>query len=590
MPPPSALEVEAATDIQAATFIERFSINGVSARRSKALAVSTGLATFASSDMFKSPGHGKPKAKRWDHILTQESKSREASSLKTASQLLKTPGLISLGGGLPSSTVFPFEYIEVKVPQPPSFSEHQTKDSGVLVRSGKHDAAEGKSIYDIHIAFNYGQATGSAQLLRFVTEHQEIVHHPPYQDWQCTLTVGSTSALEMALRTFCNRGDYLLTEEYSFCTALEIAAPLGVKCVGIKMDAEGLLPSRLDDILSSWSDSERGARKPFLLYTVPTGQNPTGATQGARRRRDIYAVAQKHELYILEDEPYYFLQMQPYTAPNAPDVPPPSSHEAFLEALVPSMLSMDIDGRVLRMDSFSKVIAPGMRTGWITASAQIVERFVRYSEVSTQMASGVSQLVLFKLLDETWGHAGYLDWLIWMRLEYTRKRDNIVDACERHLPKEVASWIAPEAGMFHWVKVDWGKHPLIKEGKELGLLELEEKIWRACVDKGVLTAKGSWFRTEGDAGKEMFFRTTFAAAGEKDVEEAVKRFGEALRVDFGLHESNGTTSGGTEGEKMREDDGGRWRGYGKGQQKYPHNDQRRGQHRGDQRSDQSTDR
>ncbi|KAL8846339.1 MAG: hypothetical protein Q9221_008579 [Calogaya cf. arnoldii] len=543
MSPPSALDVEAATDTQAATFFDRLSVSGVPARRSKAPAVSTGLATYASSDMFKSPGHGKPKAKRWDHILTQEAQSREFSSLKAASQLLKTPGLISLGGGLPSSTVFPFEQLQVKVPKPPHFSEPETKDSGLLIQAGKHDAAEGKSIYDIHIAFNYGQATGSAQLLRFVTEHTEIVHHPPYQDWQCTLNVGSTAAFEMALRTLCSRGDYMMTEEYSFCTALETASPLGIKCLGLKMDEEGLLPSHMDDLLTNWSPSERGAKKPFLLYTVPTGQNPTGATQSAQRRRELYAVAQKHDLYILEDEPYYFLQMQPYTGPDAPDVPPPSSHEAFLEALVPSLLSMDIDGRVMRMDSFSKVIAPGMRTGWITASAQIIERIVRQAEVSTQMPSGVSQLVLFKLLDETWGHEGYLDWLIWMRLEYTRKRDNIVIACEKFLPKEVASWVAPEAGMFHWIKVDWRKHPLIRQGKEVQMLELEEKIWRAGVDSGVLTAKGSWFRAEGDGGIDMFFRTTFAAAGEKDVMEAVERFGKGLRVEFGLIEHNGEVNG-----------------------------------------------
>ncbi|KAL8697899.1 MAG: hypothetical protein Q9224_002098, partial [Gallowayella concinna] len=452
---PLGLDVEAATDTQAATFIERLSVNGVPARRCKAPAVSTGLATYASSDMFKSPGYDKPKARRWDHIINQESSTREFSSLKAAAQLLKTPGLISLGGGLPSSTVFPFEHLEFKVPQPPNFSEAETEESGVLVRVGKHDAAQGKSIYDIHIAFNYGQGSGSAQLLRFVTEHTEIVHHPPYQDWQCNLTVGSTSAFEIALRTFCTRGDYMMTEEYSFCTALETAAPLGIKCLGIQMDSEGLLPAHMDDVLSNWSESERGAQKPFLLYTVPTGQNPTGATQSAQRRREIYACAQRHDIYILEDEPYYFLQMQPHTtgsrrrrdAPAAPATPPPPplSHEAFLDSLLPSLLSMDTDGRVLRLDSFSKVIAPGMRVGWITASAQIIERYARYAEVSTQMPSGVSQLLLFKLLDETWGHAGYMDWLIWMRWEYTRKRDNIVDACEEFLPKEVASWCVPQA-------------------------------------------------------------------------------------------------------------------------------------------------
>ncbi|KAI4139924.1 MAG: hypothetical protein L6R39_006047 [Caloplaca ligustica] len=537
MPPPSAINVEAASDTQAAVFIDKLSINGVQARRSKAPPVSRVVAAHGSSDMFKSPGYDKPKAKRWDHILSEESRARKPSPLKQAASMLGTPGLISLGGGLPSSNVFPFEHIEIKVPNPPHFSESETRESGVCVRAGKHDAAEGKSIYDIHVALNYGQGTGSPQLLRFVTEHTEIVHHPPYQDWQCALSIGSTSALDMALRMFANRGDYLMTEEYSFCSALETAHPLGIKPLGITMDKEGLLPSEVDRILSNWSESERGARKPFLLYTVPSGQNPTGATQSAQRRRELYAVAQKHDIYILEDEPYYYLQMQPYTGPNAPDVPPPASHEAFLDSLVPSLLSMDTDGRVMRMDSFSKVIAPGTRTGWITASAQIIERFVRHAEVSIQSPSGVSQLVLFKLLDETWGHAGYFDWLIWLRLEYTKRRDNLLYACEKYLPRQVASWNPPAAGMFHWIKVDWRRHPWV--GEEKSILEIEDKIWRAGVDRGVLSAKGSWSRAEADAGEEMFFRTTFAAAGAEDVTEAIRRFGEALRAEFGLDEKNG---------------------------------------------------
>lgn len=74
--------------------------------------------------------------------------------------------------------------------------------------------------------------------------------------------------------------------------------------------------------------------------------------------------------------------MAPYTGPGAPKVPPPASNEYFLETLIPTYLSFDVDGRVMRMDSFSKVIAPGTRVGWITASEQIIERFVRSNENS----------------------------------------------------------------------------------------------------------------------------------------------------------------------------------------------------------------
>jgi aromatic amino acid aminotransferase I / 2-aminoadipate transaminase len=369
--------------------------------------------------------------------------------VKSAARFLKTPGLISLGGGLPSSEYFPFDEVTAKVPQVGHFSEEETHDLGVEITAGKHDLAEDKSIVDIATIFNYGQGSGSAQLLRWITEHTELVHKPPYRDWSCTMTIGSTSALDMCLRMFTQRGDCMLSEEYTFATAVETASPMGVKTVGLKMDEEGILADVMDQTLTDWNPQERnGARKPFLLYTVPTGQNPTGATQSAERRKQIYKVCQKHDVIILEDEPYYFLQMQPYTGPDAPDVPLPRSHEDFLASLVPSLLSMDVDGRVIRMDSFSKVVAPGTRIGWITASEQICERYKMHADFSTQGPSGMSQIIMFKLLEEHWGHGGYLDWLISVRMNYTKRRNVILEACEKHLPREVVSWNPPMAGMF----------------------------------------------------------------------------------------------------------------------------------------------
>ena len=278
-------------------------------------------------------------------------------------------------------------------------------------------------------------------MTRFVVEHTELVGAPPYADWGVCLTIGSTGALEQVLRMFCDgpgRGDVLLTEEFSFSTALETAAPLGVRVVGVPMDGEGLLPEAMDAILEGWGEG----RKPSVLYTVPSGQNPTGATQSVERRRKVYEVARRHDVFIVEDEPYYYLQMQ------APGTEAPGSVEEFLEGLIPTYLSMDVDGRVLRIDSFSKVVVPGSRMGWITASEQIVERFIRHAEVANQGPSGFSQVILHKLLDERWGHEGYLRWLMNLRMEYTKRRDVMVVACESHLPKEVVSWRPPQAGMF----------------------------------------------------------------------------------------------------------------------------------------------
>jgi aromatic amino acid aminotransferase I len=459
-------------------------------------------------------------------IISQEALIRKGNSLKEAAKFLATPGLISLGGGLPSSEYFPFEELSIKVPRIGHFSEAETKESSVTITAGKHDLAEGKSIFDISTAFNYGQGAGSAQLLRWMTEHTELVHNPPYEDWRCTMTIGSTSALDMALRMFTKPGDVILSEEYTFSAFVETARPMGVRVCGVPIDAEGLLPDGLDHILSTWDVNARGARRPHLLYTVPTGQNPTGATQSLDRRRALYAVCQKHDIYIIEDEPYYFLQMQPYTGPN------PSSHEEFLKTLVPSYLSMDIDGRVLRLDSFSKVIAPGARIGWVTASAEIVEKYSKHADVSTQNPAGMSQLILFKLLEEHWGHSGYLDWLIHIRMQYTKRRDVILQACAKYLPTEVMSWAPPMAGMFHWMKIDFTKHP---DYPEKSIEKIEESIFFRNIEHGTMCMRGSWFYADAEESHDtLFFRATYAASPEDKMEEGIRRLGESVREEFGL--------------------------------------------------------
>ncbi|KAL7272855.1 Aromatic/aminoadipate aminotransferase 1 [Rhizina undulata] len=541
-PPPTAVfsenlrvedvGVHAVTDTTAVTIYDPLTCNGIVSRRAKASPFNGGVAAATSSNLFKTKQPGKPKAKNWDHRLSQESKSRKASTLKNAAKYLATPGMISLGGGLPSSDYFPFEHWESKVPAAGKFSQAETAEFGTLIHIGKHDVKEGKSAFDLAIGLNYGQGTGSAQLLRWITEHTEIVHNPAYQDWQCIMSVGSTSALDMMYRMFLNRGDYIIAEEFTFATAVETVHPMGCKVVGVKMDSEGMLPEALDELLTNWDEAARGASKPFLLYIVPTGQNPTGATMGFDRRREIYKVSQKHDLIILEDEPYYFLQMQPYTGPKAPPAPLPKSHEEFLATLVPSLLHMDTDGRVVRLDSFSKVIAPGSRVGWIVACEQIAERFQRHNEVSVQNPSGFSQLMLHKLLDEEWGHGGYLDWLVNLRKEYTQRRDVMLYACEAYLPPQVASWVPPASGMFHWIKIDVEKHP--EFGKKT-LKEIEEEVFQAAVQEKVLISPGSWFFADQQAEySELFFRATFAAAESDAMTKAIKRFGIALNKTFRL--------------------------------------------------------
>lgn len=176
---------------------------------------------------------------------------------------------------------------------------------------------------------------------------------------------------------FCERNTYVLAEKFTFSSTVQLAGALGAKLLGVEVDDEGMIPESLDAILNDWDPAYYdGAPKPFLLYTISSGQNPTATTQSLKRRKAIYAVAEKHDLFLLEDDPYYYLQMNPFTGSteyNPPSEPP--SFEQYKSGLVPSFLSLDISGRVLRIDTFSKIIAPGARVGWVTGPAQIIERY-----------------------------------------------------------------------------------------------------------------------------------------------------------------------------------------------------------------------
>lgn len=560
----------------------RFQYNDVIPHRTASKTqMSKGVASFSSAEMFKSStAKSKPKASRsfYNSHLTTEAKARKPSSLKGAMKYFK-PETISLCGGLPSPEYFPFEELGFEVPTSPAFSTQQTK----TVRGRKYDVAENKSAFDLSIALNYGQSMGPPQLMRYVTEHTEVVHAPPYSDWEICLTQGSTSALDIAFRMFCSRGDSVLFEEYSFSSAIESALPMGLKVVGVKMDGKGMCAKDLEYVLSNWDSGAclgrtkyGGAPRPKVMYVVPTGQNPTGATQDEQRRRAILAVCEKYDVFILEDEPYYFLQMDEYKSKSNQSngtnghVEKETSTDLgpFLDSLIPSYLSLSKTGNVLRLDSFSKILAPGMRTGWVTGPADLIERFIRASEVSSQTPSGFSMMALYKLLEEEWGHEGFLRWLQNLRVEYTTRRDGIVSACEDHLPQDSVQFEPPMAGMFHWLRVDGAKHPIWQQQskslqteaeKRALLIEIEEQIFRHAAEKNVLIARGSWFRAEKDNSPEeeklsnghvngnsqiedtsvaqdfdttLYFRMTFAAASQEKIAEAVKRFGDTLREEF----------------------------------------------------------
>ncbi|KAB2575610.1 Aromatic amino acid aminotransferase [Lasiodiplodia theobromae] len=524
----------------------------------------SGPSPYTSSSFFKTPtATPKPKAKSWNHLFSNAALNQGTSVLKAfARSKSLSPDTISLGTGRPSAEFYPWTSLSMHTAATTSSNSNPTTSpppqTTMTTTCSITDTSP--SAYNLAAALNYGYAAGSPQLVRFVTEHVELVHDPPYADWETCLTAGTTAALDTVLELFCDRGeDTLLVEAHTYAGALDAARARGLDVLGVGMDEEGLVPEELDRRLREWDGARGGGggkgerkkkkKKPSVLYTIPSGQNPTGATQSAARRRAIYEVAERHDLYIIEDDPYYFLQLGAAPALHQ-TTPPPTTNDAndtYLTSLPPSYLSLDTSGRVLRLDSASKILAPGLRAGWLTASAPVVAKFLARTELGAGAPSGPSQVLLYKLLDEAWGgHAGLIGWLRSLSVRYRRRRDVLVEACERYLPS-VCEWTVPAEGMFLWVRVGGAKWPGAGRpggcgGEEGGgggeslSLAIEDRIFTQAQEEGVLVSKGSWFAADDEAKKAggVNFRLTFAAAPLDALDRAVSRFGAAVRAVYQL--------------------------------------------------------
>jgi aromatic amino acid aminotransferase I / 2-aminoadipate transaminase len=374
-----------------------------------------------------------------------------------------------------------------------------------------------------------------------------MVHSPPYEDWDVTLSIGNTLAFEACIRSFLARGDSIIMDEYAYTSGVYACRPQGLNIVGIGMDGEGMRADLLDERLSNWKESE--GRKPTVAYIVPYCSSrwrlslerdriPRARVCLFREGRDCMQCFRNttssslKTIHIVNpsvlDLTTDFLQMEPYTGEENPKYTTPKDSKQLISNLIPSFLSLDVDGRVVRLDSLSKVLAPGIRLAFITASAQLVERLVRFIEITSQAPSGFSQSIAYQLLSQHWGHEGFFQWLIYMRSEYTKRRDVCCRAIDKYLPEEVMEYTVPVAGMFFWIHI-------IGSIKGFSSKELGEKVFNKCLEEKVLMVPGHVFKAEKSEGKdELYFRGTFAAVPLDKLEMGIQRLGKALRDVFDL--------------------------------------------------------
>ncbi|KAF9959954.1 hypothetical protein BGZ70_008728 [Mortierella alpina] len=468
-----------------------------------------------------------PMAKDFSSFLSLEGAARKKSPLKG---LLRFMGgdMLSLGGGLPHPSTFPFFTLASEVKSMAPVAPLKGQPSAELV-TVPHSPQPGKT-ESLTVSLQYGLGTGITSLREFCKEHVNRMHRPQYQDWDVILSAGNTDAFAKAVAMVCNRGDKILVEEWTYPTALELLEPFGIGHYPVSMDGEGMSAVALKNVLDNWGSTPEQANeaKPRVVYLIPTGQNPTGSTMSVQRRRDIMRVAQEHDLIIIEDDPYYYLQF--FVGED--------------QGWMPTLLSMDTDGRVIRLDTFSKTLAPGCRVGYMTMNAHFNTIIQYHNEVTIQQPSGFSQAILAEMLVSHWGQEGYTRYLTEnVRKEYLLRSQHLQASFKRNASPAWASYIEPSAGMFLWIKIHLEAHPRYGTVSDATLM-LE--LFNRCVANNVLFAPGWQFSCKPKPADldisdlqnvwyddhATYLRATFAYATFEQMDEAMIRFGQSLKSFF----------------------------------------------------------
>jgi kynurenine/2-aminoadipate aminotransferase len=283
--------------------------------------------------------------------LSEISSRRQPSAIRKLMPLMAQEGMVSLGGGLPNPSLFPFQSLQFSVTNPENGSA-----SEVLTLSPE----------ELKVALQYSPTPGLPKFVDQLKDLQKREHGDG--EYDVTVTVGSQDGMCKAFEMLIDpEHDELFLENPTYSGALSFLHPFRVKLTPVATDEYGLHP---DSLLQALEASKHGGRltKKKVLYTIPTAQNPSGSTLSNNRRLRVYEIAQEHDMIILEDDPYYFLH------PNRKDLK--------------SFLSMDTDGRVLRFDSMSKLISSGMRIGFATGPPKLMERLNFHIQATNLHNSG----------------------------------------------------------------------------------------------------------------------------------------------------------------------------------------------------------
>lgn len=402
-------------------------------------------------------------------FLTAIATNRKPSLIRELTKVLASapPEMIPLSGGFPNPAMFPFTKTVI-----------ETSDGHTISLEGK----------ELQRALQYLPTQGLPELVNWLKDLQKEVHRPPLTT-DLIVTCGSQDGLCKALEMLLTPGAPVVVEDFIYAGTLAIMEPYKPKYITVEGDHQGIRTDLLRDKLA------QATEKPKLIYLNPTGANPTGTIIPEKRRREIYDLAVEHDLLILEDDPYYYLQF----GENRPN----------------SFLSMDIEGRVIRFDSFSKVLSSGLRLGFVTGPPPIIERINLHMQASVLHASSLSQVIASELLHK-WELKGFLEHVNAIEAFYRRRRDLMVSSANKHLTG-LCKWSVPEGGMFLWFEVH-------------DVSDTWDMLLKRGLEKNIMLLPGKGFMPgSSENSKCNRMRAAFSVAAEEDFDVAFARLAQLIR-------------------------------------------------------------
>lgn len=417
-------------------------------------------------------------------FLTATSMARKPSPIRSAVDIInRSPkSLISLAPGSPNPSMFPFKAATI------------TMEDGTTMQFEEEIMKR---------ALQYSQSYGIPELLSWLKQLQIKLHNPPTINYPPTqgqmdicITSGCQDGLCKAFEMLINPGDSILVNEPLFSGTLYAMLPLGGNIINVPSDEHGIIPDDLKKILSRWKPEDSKdptKRTPKFLYTVPNGNNPTGYSLTEDRKKEIYELARKYDFLIIEDDPYYFIQ--------------------FNKPWTPSFLSLDVDGRVIRADTFSKILSSGLRVGFITGPKSLIQRIVWHTQVSSLHPCTFSQIMLSQLLHQ-WGEEGFLAHVHRVIDFYRNQRNAILAAANKWL-SGLAEWHVPKAGMFLWIKIK-------------GIPDTKQLIEEKAVEKEVLLIPGNAFYIDSSV-PTSYFRASFSVVSPQQMDLAFQRLAQVIK-------------------------------------------------------------